>query len=73
MKGRSIEELAREVNNYMEKYPHTNRHRIKKATGINDQKLFMLRDMGLVKLPAPVKPGSRSIGWRLDNRKLART
>lgn len=73
MKGRTTEQLIREVNEYIEKYPHTTRNNIRVAVGINYQKLDWLNDMGLIKLPPKVKPGAHSIGWRLDARKLNRT
>lgn len=62
--GRSLEELAEVVKQYIEKYPHTNRNKIKIATSIGNQKLQQLEDMGLIKLPERIKPGMNSKTWR---------
>ena len=64
MKGRSPEDLAKIVNEYIEKYPNTTRNKIKMATNINNYKLEELESMGLIKLPPRVKPGSNSSTWR---------
>ena len=64
MKGKSPEELAKIVNDYIGKYPNTTRNRIKIATNINNYKLDELEGMGLIKLPPKVKPGANSNTWR---------
>jgi hypothetical protein len=64
MQKRSDEELAKIVNDYMEKYKDTTRNRIKIATGIHNHRLEDLEALGLIKLPAKVKPGMHSKTWR---------
>ena len=64
MKKRTEEELAKIVNDYMQKYENTTRNRIKIATGINNHRLDELEEMGLIKLPPKVKPGMHSKTWR---------
>lgn len=61
---RTNEELAKIVNDYIEKYPNTTRNRIKMATNINNYKLEDLETLGLIKLPQKVKPGTHSKTWR---------
>jgi predicted PolB exonuclease-like 3'-5' exonuclease len=61
---RTDQELAKIVNDYIEKYPNTTRNRIKIATDINNYKLEDLEALGLIKLPKKVKPGSHSKTWR---------
>ena len=63
-KGRTPEELAKIVNDYMEKYENTTRNRIKNALGIHNHKLEELEQLGLIKLPPKVKPGANSPTWR---------
>jgi len=58
------EELAKIVNDHMEKYPDTTRNRIKMATNINNYRLEDLEALGLIKLPQRVKPGAHSKTWR---------
>ena len=60
MQKRSEEDLAKIVNDHMEKYQDTTRNRIKIATGINNYKLDELERLGLIK----VKPGMHSKTWR---------
>jgi len=64
MKKRSFEELAKVVNDHIEKYEDTTRNRIKIATGINNHKLDELEALGLIKLPPKVKAGMHSKTWR---------
>jgi len=64
MQKRSEEDLAKIVNDHMEKYQDTTRNRIKIATGINNYKLDELERLGLIKLPPKVKPGMHSKTWR---------
>ena len=61
---RTPEELANVVLEYMEKYPDTNRHKIKKATDISEDRLQKLEDMGLVKLPEKIKKGANT-PWKV--------
>jgi hypothetical protein len=51
MKKRTFEELAKIVNDHIEKYENTTRNGIKIATGINNHKLDELEALGLIKLP----------------------
>ncbi len=64
MKARAPEELAKIVNDYIDKYPNTTRNKIKIATSINNYKLEELEQLGLIKLPDRVKPGGHSSTWR---------
>jgi len=64
MKGRPPEELAKIINDYIDKYPNTTRNRIKIATSINNYKLEELEKMGLINLPEKVRPGGHSTTWR---------
>lgn len=64
MKKRTFEELAKIVNDHMEKYENTTRNGIKIATGINNHKLDELEQLGLIKLPPKVKAGMHSKTWR---------
>lgn len=64
MKKRTVEELAKIVNDHMEKYENTTRNGIKIATGINNHKLDELEALGLIKLPPKVKAGMHSKTWR---------
>jgi hypothetical protein len=64
MKKRTFEELAKIVNDHMEKYENTTRNGIKIATGINNHKLDELESLGLIKLPPKVKAGMHSKTWR---------
>ena len=62
---RTPEELAQIVLDYMNRYPDTNRHKIKKATDISEDRLQKLENMGLVKLPKKIKPGTVT-SWRFN-------
>ena len=62
---RTPEELAQIVLQHMDKYPDTNRHKIKKATDISEDRLQKLEDMGLVKLPKKNKLGMVT-PWRFN-------
>jgi hypothetical protein len=64
MKKRTFEELAKIVNDLIEKYENTTRNGIKIATGINNHKLDELEALGLIKLPPKVKAGMHSKTWR---------
>jgi hypothetical protein len=64
MKKRTFEELAKIVNDHIEKYENTTRNGIKIATGINNHKLGELEALGLIKLPPKVKAGMHSKTWR---------
>jgi hypothetical protein len=64
MKKRTFEELAKIVNDHIEKYENTTRNGIKIATGINTHKLDELEALGLIKLPPKVKAGMHSKTWR---------
>jgi hypothetical protein len=65
MKKRTDEELAQIVTEYIEKcHSPVTRNKIKIATGINNTRLDELEELGLVKLPAKVYPGSNSRTWR---------
>ena len=63
MQKRTDEELAKIINDYMEKYQDTTRNRIKLATGIHNHKLEYLESIGLVKLPPKLKAGMNT-PWR---------
>lgn len=64
-KGRTPEELAQVVNDYIAKcYNPVTRNKIKIATGISNVKLNELEQLGLVKLPEKIKPGMNSPTWR---------
>jgi hypothetical protein len=63
MKKRTFEELAKIVNDHIEKYENTTRNGIKIATGINNHKLDELEALGLIKLPPKVKAGMHSKTW----------
>ena len=64
MKKRTFEELAKIVNDHIEKYENTTRNGIKIATGINNHKHDELEALGLIKLPPKVKAGMHSKTWR---------
>ena len=63
MQKKSDEELAKIINDYMEKYPDTTRNKIKLATSIHNHKLEHLESIGLVKLPPKLKSGMNT-PWR---------
>jgi hypothetical protein len=64
-KGRTQEELAQVVIDYMAKcHEPPTRNKIKLATGIGNVKLNELEELGLVKLPDKIKPGMNSPTWR---------
>lgn len=60
------EEIVKRVQEYMEKFPHASRNKIKIATDVNNTRLQELEDLGLIKLPPKIKPGAKSVGWRLN-------
>jgi hypothetical protein len=64
-RGKSNEELAQIINDYLVKAEgDMTRNRIKSATSINGAKLDELEELGLVKLPKKVRPGANSKTWR---------
>lgn len=64
-KGRTPEELAQVVKDYIAKcHQMPTRNKIKMATGIGNVKLNELEALGLVELPEKVKPGMNSPTWR---------
>lgn len=63
MQKKSDEEVAKVINDYMEKYPDTTRNKIKLATGIHNHKLEYLDSIGLIRLPPKLKAGMNT-PWR---------
>jgi hypothetical protein len=63
-KKRTNEEMSQIVNDYMAKYPHTNRKKIIMACDVNNARLNKLEQLGLIKLPPKIKPGWNSQIWK---------
>lgn len=63
-KKRTNEEMSQIVIAYMAKYPHTCRKKIIMACDVNNARLDKLEELGFIKLPPKIKPGSNSKNWK---------
>ena len=61
---RTPEELAKIISDHINKYPDTNRHKIRQATDISEDRQQKLEDMGLIKLPEKIKKGANT-PWKV--------